>query len=59
MKDNQKMEIKKISHKYNLSPGISASIILLSEAESSGLTYREFYERSGNLSMDYELRPSI
>jgi hypothetical protein len=38
MKDNQKMEIKKILHEYNLSPGISASIILLSEAESRGLT---------------------
>jgi hypothetical protein len=38
MKDNQNMEIKKILHEYNLSPGISASIILLREAENRGLT---------------------
>jgi len=38
MKNDQKIRIKDILRKYNLSPGMAASIILLSEAESRGLT---------------------
>jgi len=38
MKNDQQMGIKEILREYNLSPGISASIILLGEAESRGLT---------------------
>lgn len=37
MKDNQNTKIRKILHKYNLSPDILASIILLNEAELRGL----------------------
>jgi hypothetical protein len=38
MKNNQHMEIKKILHEYNISPGMSASIIPLTEAENRGIT---------------------
>jgi hypothetical protein len=38
MKNDQQIGIKEILHEYNLSPNISASIILLNEAESRGLT---------------------
>jgi hypothetical protein len=37
MKDNQHMEIKEILHGYNISPGMSASIIPLTEAENRGI----------------------
>lgn len=38
MKNNQNTGIRKILHTYNLSPDISASVILLSEAEHRRLT---------------------
>ncbi|MGQ9570840.1 MAG: hypothetical protein ACUVUQ_08375 [Thermodesulfovibrionales bacterium] len=38
MKNNQHMEIKKILREYNISPGMSASIIPLTEAEDRGIT---------------------
>jgi len=41
VKDNEHIDIRKILHAYNLSPSpdIAASIILLSEAQSKGLTF--------------------
>jgi len=38
MKNNQHTGIKKILHEYNISPGMSASIIPLTEAEDRGIT---------------------
>ncbi len=38
MKNSPQMEIKEILHKYNISPGMSASIIPLTEAENRGIT---------------------
>jgi hypothetical protein len=38
MKNNQHMEIKEIVRGYNISPGMSASIIPLTEAENRGIT---------------------